>query len=95
MIKFGFERQQQKHLINFVLFIYALLMLKNIIIVFPPKPCQILPSLLVWSLYKMHSLLATISCIKSAAYTRVYTVTHKMLVLDFQARFCDVVLYFQ
>jgi len=39
------------------LFIYSL---KNNIIVFPPKLCQILPSLLVWPAYKMYSLLVAI-----------------------------------
>ena len=44
---------------NCLLFIYSLLLLKNNI-VFPPKLCQILPSLLVVLVYKTHSILASI-----------------------------------
>jgi len=48
-------------------------MLKNNIIVFPPKLCQMLPSLLVWPLYKPHPLLVASSWYqKYGLYPSVY-----------------------
>ena len=69
------------HLIIFF-FIYSLLMLKNNSIVFPTKLCQILPSLLVWPVYKRYSFLTAISWYpKCGLYTSIYS-TYYMTMCD-------------
>ena len=56
-------------------------MLKNYNIVFPPKLCQILPSLLVRPMYKTHLLLVAISVYKvcrTRETDQVYMVLNKV-----------------